>query len=170
MDDVLILLIASPTRNCTQTSGPLRESLFQFGLKARVTPFQLDPPTLEPPVVGSWRKVLIGAESISLFVEYTPWLYTRQHCVVALMRLREVFATNLRRARNAAQLSQEALADIAGIDRGYVSELERGNYAVTVDMIETIADALNIEPAEMLRIIRLNDGGDMDSQAGNPAK
>jgi transcriptional regulator with XRE-family HTH domain len=75
------------------------------------------------------------------------------------MRLRDVFATNLRRARNASNLSQETLADLAGIDRSYVSELERANYAATIDMIESIANALNVEPASLLVGERTARGG-----------
>ena len=41
------------------------------------------------------------------------------------MDIREVFALNLRRARNAKGLSQEALAHEADVDRTYVSALER---------------------------------------------
>jgi predicted transcriptional regulator len=41
------------------------------------------------------------------------------------MHIREVFARNLRKARNAKGLSQEALAYEAGIDRTYISALER---------------------------------------------
>jgi transcriptional regulator with XRE-family HTH domain len=66
------------------------------------------------------------------------------------MTLREVFARNLRKARNAASLSQEALADAAGIDRTYVSALERGVYAASIDMIEKLAGVLGVEPANLL--------------------
>jgi transcriptional regulator with XRE-family HTH domain len=41
------------------------------------------------------------------------------------MDIREVFALNLRRARNAKGLPQEALAHEADVDRTYVSALER---------------------------------------------
>jgi len=67
------------------------------------------------------------------------------------MRLRDVFARNLRRTRQAKNLSQEALAHDAHIDRTYISSLERGTYAASVDMIEKLADVLGIEPDELLR-------------------
>lgn len=66
------------------------------------------------------------------------------------MGLRGVFARNLRKARHAAGLSQEALADAAEIDRTYVSALERSIYSASVDMIEKLADALGVEPASLL--------------------
>lgn len=66
------------------------------------------------------------------------------------MRLRKALAANLKRLRLAAGLSQEELAHRADMDRTYVSSLERGNYAATVDMLERIADALGVEAVELL--------------------
>ena len=66
------------------------------------------------------------------------------------MALRQVFADNLRRARLAAGLSQEELADFAGIDRTYVSALERCRYAASVDVMERLATALRVTPASLL--------------------
>lgn len=67
-----------------------------------------------------------------------------------LMQLRQIFAQNLRRLREERGLSQEALADLAGIDRTYVSSLERERYAASLDMIEKLAKVLRIEPHELL--------------------
>lgn len=66
------------------------------------------------------------------------------------MALRQVFAANLRRAREASGMSQEALADAAGIDRTYVSALERGLYSVSLDTLERLASALNVLPPSLL--------------------
>jgi transcriptional regulator with XRE-family HTH domain len=66
------------------------------------------------------------------------------------MRLRDIFATNLRRARNSAGLTQEDLAQSAEMDRSYVSELEGAKYSATIDMIESLARALNVSPASLL--------------------
>jgi transcriptional regulator with XRE-family HTH domain len=66
------------------------------------------------------------------------------------MRLREIFAFNLKRLRRAKQLSQEALAGIAEIDRTYVSLLERCEYSASLDLIEKLADALEVAPADLL--------------------
>ena len=66
------------------------------------------------------------------------------------MELRKVFAQNLRRLRKQRELSQEELADEAGIDRTYVSSLERGVYNATIPMIEKLAKALKVEPAALL--------------------
>ncbi|MBA1373661.1 helix-turn-helix domain-containing protein [Sphingomonas ursincola] len=74
------------------------------------------------------------------------------------MALRQILADNLRQARCAAGLSQEELADAAGIDRTYVSALERCRYAASVDVIERLADALNVTAAYLLK--GLDDGAE----------
>jgi transcriptional regulator with XRE-family HTH domain len=66
------------------------------------------------------------------------------------MGIREVFARNLRRLREKKKLSQEALAHEAGVDRTYISALERSVYAATIDMVEKLATVLEVEPARML--------------------
>lgn len=66
------------------------------------------------------------------------------------MGMREVFGANLVRLRQARGLSQEALAHEAGIDRTYVSALERGVYSASLDMVERLSKALEVEPHTML--------------------
>lgn len=66
------------------------------------------------------------------------------------MTLREVFARNIRRLRHARGLSQEQLAADAGISREYLSTLERSGYSASIDVIERIAAALDVEPANLL--------------------
>ena len=66
------------------------------------------------------------------------------------MSLREVVARNLRRIRHARGLSQEELADRAGVNRNYVGMLEREEHAATVDMLEKLAEILEVDPAEFL--------------------
>ena len=67
------------------------------------------------------------------------------------MRLRETVATNLRRLRQAKNLSQEELADRAGINRNYVGMLEREQHAATIDMLEKLAIVLEADPVEFFR-------------------
>lgn len=62
-----------------------------------------------------------------------------------------VFATNVRRRRLELDLSQEELAERAGIHRTYVGMLERGEKNVTIYNIERIAAALNVSPASLLQ-------------------
>jgi transcriptional regulator with XRE-family HTH domain len=67
------------------------------------------------------------------------------------MRLRELVATNLRRLRQVKNLSQEELADRAGINRNYVGMLEREQHAATIDMLEKLAIVLETDPVEFFR-------------------
>ncbi len=67
------------------------------------------------------------------------------------MDIRAVLAANLREHRRLRGLSQEELAHHAGLDRTYVSALERRVYAATVDVVDRLAAALGIEAADLLR-------------------
>ena len=67
------------------------------------------------------------------------------------MGLREIVARNLRRLRRSRGLSQEELADRAGINRNYVGMLEREENAATVDMLEKLAEVLDVEPIEFFK-------------------
>ena len=68
------------------------------------------------------------------------------------MDLREVFATNLRRLRNAKGLSQDDLAYEAEVSRSYLSQLEKGAFYASLKIVGKLADALNIEPADLLKL------------------
>jgi transcriptional regulator with XRE-family HTH domain len=68
------------------------------------------------------------------------------------MDLRDVFATNLRRLRNARGLSQDDLAYEAGISRSYLSQLEKGAFYASLNIIGRLAEALKAEPAEFLKL------------------
>lgn len=60
------------------------------------------------------------------------------------------FGGRIRRARNAAGLTQEQLAHIAGVDRTYVGSVERGERNLSVLNILTFATALDIDPGELV--------------------
>jgi len=66
------------------------------------------------------------------------------------MDIREVFARNLRRYRRAARLSQEELAHRSDLDRTYISSLERGVYAASIDVVDRLATALDLQAADLL--------------------
>lgn len=59
--------------------------------------------------------------------------------------------STIRARRLALDLSQEALADIAGIDRSHMGKIERGERNVTILNIVRIATALAYTPSELLR-------------------
>jgi transcriptional regulator with XRE-family HTH domain len=68
------------------------------------------------------------------------------------MDLRDVFATNLRRLRNARKLSQDDLAYEAQVSRSYLSQLEKGAFYASLKIVGKLAKALNVEPAELLKL------------------
>lgn len=61
-----------------------------------------------------------------------------------------VFGKKVRQARKAKHLSQEALADLAGIDRSYMGHIERGDQNVTLTKLYQIADALGVAASELI--------------------
>jgi transcriptional regulator with XRE-family HTH domain len=67
------------------------------------------------------------------------------------MDIREVLARNLRIYRQERGLSQEELAHLADLDRTYISALERCVYAASIDVLDKLGAALNVEPADLLR-------------------
>ncbi len=67
------------------------------------------------------------------------------------MDLRQVFASNLRRLRHERRLSQEALAYEAGVNRTYLSKLEKGTPYVGLEIIGKLASVLQVDPTEFLR-------------------
>jgi transcriptional regulator with XRE-family HTH domain len=68
------------------------------------------------------------------------------------MDLREVFATNLRRLRNAKGLSQDDLAYEAEVSRSYLSQIEKGVFFASLKIVGKLAAALDVEPAELLKL------------------
>jgi transcriptional regulator with XRE-family HTH domain len=68
------------------------------------------------------------------------------------MDLRETFAANLRRLRNARNLSQDDLAYEAGMSRSYLSQLEKGAFYASLKIIGKLAETLDAEPAEFLKL------------------
>jgi transcriptional regulator with XRE-family HTH domain len=67
------------------------------------------------------------------------------------MDLRQLFATNLRRIRHQRKLSQEQLAHDAGVDRAYMSRVERAVTYVGLEIVGKLADVLEVDPVEFFR-------------------
>lgn len=67
------------------------------------------------------------------------------------MEIRDILAQNLKRYRLAKGFSQEELAHRAGIDRTYISSLERSVYAAGIDVVDRLAKELGLGAADLLR-------------------
>ncbi|URI15956.1 helix-turn-helix domain-containing protein [Brevundimonas albigilva] len=66
------------------------------------------------------------------------------------MNGRALVAWNLRRLRTERGVSQERLAADAGVDRAYVSELEREQGNASVDMLDKLASVLGVTVGQFL--------------------
>ncbi|CAG9262428.1 XRE family transcriptional regulator [Burkholderia diffusa] len=67
-----------------------------------------------------------------------------------LVSLRDVLAYNIRAQRVARALSQEELGFAAGLDRTFISQVERARVNVSIDNVERIATALDVSPERLL--------------------
>lgn len=68
------------------------------------------------------------------------------------MRLRERVAWNLRAARTARKITQENLAVDAEVDRTTISGLERGDFNASLDLMERLASALEMDAADLFAV------------------
>jgi ribosome-binding protein aMBF1 (putative translation factor) len=64
--------------------------------------------------------------------------------------LQQLFGTNVRLVRTAKGLSQEELAHRASVDRTYISSIERRLRNVSIQNIQRLAVALDVDPRELI--------------------
>ncbi|MFP4598317.1 MAG: helix-turn-helix domain-containing protein [Persicimonas sp.] len=64
---------------------------------------------------------------------------------------RSLVGSNIRRLRSERDLSQQELAAEAGINRAYLSTVENGKRNISIDNIVAIANALMVDPRQLLR-------------------
>jgi len=62
------------------------------------------------------------------------------------MSIQSVFSDNMRKYRKKAKLTQEKLAEMCSTDFRYIGQIETGNRCPSLEYVERIAAALNIEP------------------------
>lgn len=66
------------------------------------------------------------------------------------MDIRKLFGANVRFYREAAGISQAEVATRMGVDRAYVSLIERGEQNATLLTVHETAQALRVRPADLL--------------------
>lgn len=66
------------------------------------------------------------------------------------MDIVKVFGDNLRKYRNGLGLSQEAFADKCGLHRTHISAIECYRRSISLENIQRIADALDIDAYKLL--------------------
>jgi transcriptional regulator with XRE-family HTH domain len=68
------------------------------------------------------------------------------------MDLKEAMATNVRRARHVRELTQEELADRAGLSTRYLGSIERAAVSASVTVLGRLAQALRVDACELIRV------------------
>ena len=61
------------------------------------------------------------------------------------MDILKVFGTNLRKYREERNISQEKFAEMSGLHRTYISDVECFQRSISLGNVQKIADALEIE-------------------------
>ena len=61
-----------------------------------------------------------------------------------------LFGSNVQKYRKAQELSQEKLAELAGVHRTYIGMIERAEKNITLCNMEKIANALKVSISELL--------------------
>lgn len=69
-----------------------------------------------------------------------------------LMELEQIFGEILKESRLGKGLSQEELAFRCGLDRTYISLMERGKRKPTITTIFVLADALEVLPSHLIAL------------------
>ena len=75
------------------------------------------------------------------------------------MGIQVVLAENMRKYRKQAKLTQEKLAELCGTDFRYIGQIETGVRCPSLEYIEKIAKALEIEPFRLLYDENKEDDG-----------
>jgi transcriptional regulator with XRE-family HTH domain len=66
------------------------------------------------------------------------------------MELHRRFGRNVKSMRKAAGFTQDAFADLAGLTRSYMSDIENARRNPTLMVVAKIAKALNVSPSSLL--------------------
>jgi len=70
------------------------------------------------------------------------------------LTIEKAFGQVLREARKKADISQEQLGLTAGLDRTYISLLERGLRQPSLKTVFLLADVLNTDPSKMIASVK----------------
>lgn len=81
---------------------------------------------------------------------HRPWFYEPHSSSVWRMDVRQRLAANMKRLRKERGWSQEVLADEAGLDRTYISGIERKVKNPTITVVDRVAGALACRMGDLL--------------------
>jgi transcriptional regulator with XRE-family HTH domain len=66
------------------------------------------------------------------------------------MGLKQIIAKNIKSLRLESGLTQKELSELAHINRSYIGMIEREEVSPTVDMLDKIATAFDVDPIDLL--------------------
>ena len=84
-------------------------------------------------------------------VTQSPLLLKSQNIIIILrckIDIKQTVGKRVKELRNKIGLSQEELADIAQLDRTYITSVERGKRNISIVNVEKLAKALQVTLAE----------------------
>lgn len=73
------------------------------------------------------------------------------------MNTKELLGLKVKEFRKQRKITQEKLAEIIGVDNGYISKLEVGQNFPSISTLERIADVLGVELYELFQFTRRKD-------------
>ena len=66
-------------------------------------------------------------------------------------RMKQRLSYNIKRYRKLSRVSQQALADMCGLHRTYISDLENAKCNPTLSVMMVLADCLNVQLEDLLK-------------------
>lgn len=97
---------------------------------------------------------------LRLYVPYSPWTYSLLLAILFVLIGESLkmekdgacqsFGVRLRNLRMESGVSQEQLAELASLDRTYISSVERGKRNISLINILKLAEALHLPPSSLL--------------------
>jgi transcriptional regulator with XRE-family HTH domain len=73
------------------------------------------------------------------------------------------FGEFVRAQRQLAQVSQRHLAKMSGVSDSYLSQIERGNYRPSPEVVKALAQAFNLEPKQLYTMLGFMDEDDQQA-------
>jgi transcriptional regulator with XRE-family HTH domain len=67
------------------------------------------------------------------------------------MDIKRAMAANVRRVRYEREMTQEGLAHEAGLSSRYLGAIERAQVSASVTVLGRLAEALEVDPCELIR-------------------
>jgi len=71
---------------------------------------------------------------------------------ISSMDSKKTMATSVRRTRQAREMTQEELADRAGLSARYLGSIERASVSASVTVLGRLAQALDVDACELIRV------------------